>query len=243
MWVAALVRAVIDSVSQGNDSDEGADRMNITTGTQGGKFYAWVRKGMSILFQTPGYITEAMALADARCWLAFHGGESMDMVTVDMNEVYVARQKGTGVWREETAERVARAVAEAYRFNLTVEVKEGTMGQRYIQISDGKGSSYSQWHMGADFRDRVINKYQGATMLTPAGTENVTRPERYGQPDYYGKIEWFDAIDRETDELLPYQVSRVDGREVIVNGPKGLILPGLANLQEAVEVINERRAA
>jgi len=44
-----------------------------------GRFFAQVRNsyadGFGILFETPEYLTEAMALADARCWRAFHGGE------------------------------------------------------------------------------------------------------------------------------------------------------------------------
>lgn len=51
--------------------------MNITTTERDGKHYGTVRQGDRIVFQTPGYLTQSMALADARCWVAFHGKGDM----------------------------------------------------------------------------------------------------------------------------------------------------------------------
>lgn len=77
-------------------------------------------------------------------------------------------------------------------------------------------------------------------MLTPDGIETFTRPEYYGSPAYFGKVEWFDVVDRETDELLPWTVSRVDGGEVVVNHPSSVV-PGLTSLTAAAEVISAQR--
>ncbi|MCX4547272.1 hypothetical protein [Streptomyces sp. NBC_01500] len=227
-------------------NDEGANGMLIQVKRVCGKFFSQVRNshadGFGILFESSEYLTEGMAHADAKCWLAFHEGEKkMSKVEVDAAEIYTARQSVTGVFAEIPAERVAHKVAEAYRFGRVVEVKTGGMGQRYIEISNGKGSAYGQYHVGAEFRDKVVKPHQGKTMLTPRTVKPVTRQEHYGTPAYFGKIEWFDAVDRETSELLPFEVSRVDQYDITVNGPKGLILTGLASLRDAVEAINARR--
>lgn len=133
--------------------------MNTKTTETNGKHYATVSAGDRIVYRTPGYYTAGMALADAQCWAAFHGG-NMDKVTVDLNEVYTARGAGpTGLeYMAVPAERVARAVAEAYRFNLCVEVRTGTRGNAYIQISNGKGSGYGAYHIGAEFADYALNR-------------------------------------------------------------------------------------
>jgi hypothetical protein len=52
-----------------------------------GKFFSQVRNsyadGFDILFESPEYFTEAMAKADAECWMAFHGkGETMPTYTL-----------------------------------------------------------------------------------------------------------------------------------------------------------------
>jgi hypothetical protein len=79
-------------------------------------------------------------------------------------------------------------------------------------------------------------------MLTPNGVETKTRPEFYGTPAYFGKVEWFDVVDRESNELLPWTVSRVDGGECIVNHPNGCPVTGLASLHAAAEVIHGHHA-
>jgi hypothetical protein len=131
----------------------------ITTATaKNGKHTAEVRDGDRVLYRSPEFITERMALADAGCWAAFHGErDGMGKVEVDLNEVYTTRQAETLVFAEVPAGDVARSVANAYAHGLTVEIKSGAMSQRYIEISNGKGSAYGQYHIGADFRERVTN--------------------------------------------------------------------------------------
>jgi hypothetical protein len=219
--------------------------MNTTVEARDGKHFGTVRKGDSILYRTPGYYTEGMALADAKCWLAFHGEDTnMDKVTVDMGETYSAmRHKGADFeWHQPSAQRVADHVADARKFNLCVEIKTGARGQSYIQISDGKGSSYAQYHIGAEFADYVNRKgWLTSVALTPNDVETKTRPEFYGTPAYFGKVEWFDVLDRETGKLLPWTVSRVDGGEVVVNHPSQGVAAGLTSLGAAAEFIHERR--
>ncbi|MDX2590978.1 hypothetical protein PV343_01390 [Streptomyces sp. WI03-4A] len=215
--------------------------MNITTKTENGKHIAEVRNGAGVVFKTAAYLTEAMALADAQCWVAFHGGETMGKITVDMNETYCARQAVTQIMAEVPAENVRRAVESAYAAGLVVEIKRDTLDHDYIEISNGKGSSYGKFHIGADFLATFTRKYLGITMLTPRSTETVTRPEQYGRADYFGKIEIFDAIDRMSGEPVPYQVHRVDHYDITVNGPKGYVQTGLSSLRDAVELINKLR--
>jgi hypothetical protein len=136
--------------------------MNITVTENSGKHFGQVREGDRILFATPGYYTAGMALKSAECWAAFHGkGNDMGKVTVDLGEVYTARGGGpSGLeYRDVPAEHVATIVAQAYEFGLTVEVKTSTVqGTKYIQVSNGKGSSYGQYHVGAVFSDYALNR-------------------------------------------------------------------------------------
>ncbi|MGW3072725.1 hypothetical protein [Kitasatospora sp. NPDC001132] len=81
----------------------------------------------------------------------------MNRITVDMTEAYTARARYTHELMGVPAQRMARIVAQAYDFGLTVEIKDSTRADtQYIQISDGKGSSYGQYFIGADFRDRYM---------------------------------------------------------------------------------------
>jgi hypothetical protein len=136
--------------------------MKITATETNGKHYATVSAGDSIVYRTPGYYTAGMALAAAECWTAFHGkGTDMDKVTVDLGEVYTARGGGASglEYRDVPAEHVAIIVAQAYDFGLTVEVKTSTIqGTKYILISNGKGSGYGLYHVGAVFSDYALNR-------------------------------------------------------------------------------------
>jgi hypothetical protein len=78
-------------------------------------------------------------------------------------------------------------------------------------------------------------------MLVPNNRQSVTRPECYGTPSYFGTVEWFDVVDRYTNELLPWTVSRIDGREVTVNHPSQGVDAGLASIRTAAELIHARR--
>lgn len=54
--------------------------MNITATKVNGKHYTRVVSNGRIVFRSPGYVTARMAMADARCWIAFHG-EAKPMIT------------------------------------------------------------------------------------------------------------------------------------------------------------------
>jgi len=51
--------------------------MNIKTTEANGKHTAQVIKGDSLAFTTPTYYTSEMALAAAKCWVAFHGEDEI----------------------------------------------------------------------------------------------------------------------------------------------------------------------
>ncbi|MFI8830558.1 hypothetical protein ACIGPN_05970 [Streptomyces afghaniensis] len=127
----------------------------ITYHTEGNRITAEVRNGGTTAYTTAPYATERMAYADAYCWLAFHGEkESMTKITADPDEVYtgyIQKQDGpriVTVPTPVTVERVANALAEAERFGLSVDMRRSPAGFRYIEISNGKGSSYSKWWIG-----------------------------------------------------------------------------------------------
>jgi hypothetical protein len=129
-----------------------------------GKYFSQVRNsyadGFDILFESPEYLTEAMAHADAKCWLAFHGG-NMNKVTVDPNEVYTARGGGATMleYRAVSAEYVAWHVSAAYEHGLTVEIHTSTVkGAKYIMVSNGKGACYARYYVGPVFADWALNK-------------------------------------------------------------------------------------
>ncbi|GAA2609679.1 hypothetical protein SMC26_39485 [Actinomadura fulvescens] len=87
-----------------------------------------------------------------------------------------------------------------------------------------------------------------SVILSPNDTESRIRPEFAGTPAYFGKVEWFDVFDRRTDELLDWTISRVDGKECVVNHPRYGVVADLSSLNTAAEVCNaqylsERRAA
>lgn len=77
-------------------------------------------------------------------------------------------------------------------------------------------------------------------ILSPGEVETRNRPEYYGTPAYFGKVEWFDVFDRETDEMLDWTVSRVDDKEITVNHPRYGVVTGLSSLRAAAEVCHEQ---
>jgi hypothetical protein len=135
--------------------------MQITTTQTNGKHYARVADGDRIAYVSPGYHTAGMAQSAAKCWIAFHGkGSEMGKIVVDLNEVYTSRGAGrSGLeYMNVPAGRVARRVASAYEYGQTVEIRTSMLGTPYIQISDGKGSSYAQFHIGPVFAHYAHNK-------------------------------------------------------------------------------------
>lgn len=78
-------------------------------------------------------------------------------------------------------------------------------------------------------------------LLTLNDTETFTREEMRGTPEYFGKVEWFDVVDRESGALLPWTVSRVDGKKCVVNHPTFGVVPELSSLQIAAELVHAQR--
>lgn len=70
--------------------------------------------------------------------------------------------------------------------------------------------------------------------------ETITRPEAFGTPASFGTVEWFDVYDRETDELLSWTVSRVDGGRCFVHHPDWET-DDVSTMNTAAELINARR--
>ncbi|MFJ7419788.1 hypothetical protein ACIQXD_14400 [Streptomyces uncialis] len=56
--------------------------MNTKTQEANGRHYATANHNDRVVYRTPGYLTARMALADARCWIAFHGGKHVPTYTL-----------------------------------------------------------------------------------------------------------------------------------------------------------------
>ncbi|NED36692.1 hypothetical protein [Streptomyces sp. SID8499] len=72
--------------------------MRITVTTKNGKHYGTVHAADRVVYATPGYFTEGMALADVKCWLAFHGGnmEEREPRSIRFETVKCGRCEGMG---------------------------------------------------------------------------------------------------------------------------------------------------
>jgi hypothetical protein len=117
--------------------------MEITVRVSGGMYCAQVRDGRKLVHCTQRFYTEGMALADAKCWMAFHGeGEIMNDL-VKPGDKFEAHRKVTGELRPVGAGEMLRLIAEAKSFGLEVVEKMGTE-RAYIEIGRN-GSSYGQY--------------------------------------------------------------------------------------------------
>jgi hypothetical protein len=117
---------------------------NITVRIAGGRYYGQVRDGKRLMFHTPGYLTEAMALADARCWVAFNG-EADDMVKP--GDVFEVRNKNHEMVTVSAGEMEAR-IRNAKQHGVQVSLMTGTGGREYINLHIG-GSSYGRYFRAA----------------------------------------------------------------------------------------------
>jgi hypothetical protein len=120
--------------------------MNITVRIAGGRYYGQVRDGKRLMFHTPGYLTEAMAMADARCWVAFNAGEIMDIV----QDADIFESRGKADHRVVTigAHQMRARIENARQHGVSVSVMTGEGGRKYINIHQG-GSSYGRYFYAA----------------------------------------------------------------------------------------------
>jgi hypothetical protein len=116
--------------------------MNITVRIAGGRYYGQVRDGKRLMFHTPGYVTEAMAMADARCWVAFNTGEIMDIV--QDADIFESRNKSDHRAVTIGAHQMRARIENARKYGVSVSVMTGERGRKYINIHNG-GSSYGRY--------------------------------------------------------------------------------------------------
>jgi hypothetical protein len=114
--------------------------MNITVRIADGRYYGQVRDGKRLVFHTAGYLTEAMALADARCWVAFNGEAD---VMIKPGDMFETRNKSHQVVIISAGEMEAR-IRNAKQHGVQVSLMTGEGGREYINLHIG-GSSYGRY--------------------------------------------------------------------------------------------------
>jgi hypothetical protein len=118
--------------------------MNITVRIAGGRYYGQVRDGKRLMFHTPGYLTEAMALADAKCWTAFNDkGETVEDIVKD-TQTFQTRSGYDGSLKIVGPDRMRATIANAEQHKVSVSVMTNDRGRKYINIHSG-GSSYGRF--------------------------------------------------------------------------------------------------
>lgn len=110
---------------------------------QDGKFIGVVRSGKVVVYKSAAYVTENMAAADARCWMAFHGEEEPKIV--NPGERFAARTKTRAGMRtvEYSAEHVEAQIAEYAKHGIPAVRRQGATGE-YVEIGRD-GCSYARY--------------------------------------------------------------------------------------------------
>jgi hypothetical protein len=119
---------------------------NIAIATKNGNHYGIVFQDGREAFRTPGYLTEVMALAAAKCWTAFHGDGIMDIV--QDTDTFESRSKGDQRVVISSAQQMRATIANAEKHGVSVSVMTGEGGRKYINIHNG-GSSYGRYFYAA----------------------------------------------------------------------------------------------
>jgi hypothetical protein len=118
--------------------------MSITVTTKNGKHYGIVFQAGRVAFRTTGYLTKAMALADAKCWTAFNDkGETVEDIVKD-TQTFQTRSGYDGSLKIVGPDRMRAAIANARQYKVSVSVVTNDRGRRYINIHNG-GSSYGRY--------------------------------------------------------------------------------------------------
>ncbi|MFE1763095.1 hypothetical protein ACFW81_02565 [Streptomyces angustmyceticus] len=111
--------------------------MNMTVTETSGKCCATVTSGDRIVYRTPEYYTAEMALADAQCWTAFHGGKHMPVYTLAVTPM-------VGGGKRDLPGTYATK-AEAWK-----AVQETFFAEAVTVFEDGKGVGSFQWFRVGD---------------------------------------------------------------------------------------------
>jgi hypothetical protein len=149
-----------------------------------GKFVGGVARNDRAIYVSPGYLTEAMALADARCWLAFHGeAQPMPTYTIALDPIDAPggrRPLGRSVnGKHVTTEYATKAeVWEAVKLTFFAEP--------VTVLEDGEPVASFYWTQGVDepvpgkhmVRPvRELNKW-GRKGWEPVGVQSVGNGKR-----------------------------------------------------------------
>jgi hypothetical protein len=103
-----------------------------------GKYVGQVRQGTATHYETPEYLTKAMAISDANCWKAFHMTEETAQVfdpkecSIDVSDVVTSNKTNGGI---PTRQWTGPEFAEFLKKNMN---KFPTMSYRVSQEYDGR---------------------------------------------------------------------------------------------------------
>ncbi|OKH90483.1 hypothetical protein [Streptomyces uncialis] len=156
--------------------------MNIKTTEADGKHYATVVQGDRIVYRTPDYVTARMALADAQCWNAFHGGKHVPTYTLAITPMISGRAMPL------PGEYATKG--EAWK-----AVQETFFGEAVTVLEDGREIGTFQWFRAQDepcpwapgkvTSVRDLKKWTGmhtgwiATGVQSVGSGNKLGPHRF----------------------------------------------------------------
>ncbi|MFC9191429.1 hypothetical protein [Streptomyces cyaneofuscatus] len=156
--------------------------MKTQTTETNGKHYATVSQGDRIVYRTPGYLTARMALADAQCWGAFHGGKHMPTYTLAVTPIMVGgRRNLPGEYA--TKGEAWKAVQETFENEAVTVFEDGKrMGSfQWFRI----GEEPCPWAPGFVVQVRELRKWHGygrgwvATEVQSVGNATKLGPERF----------------------------------------------------------------
>lgn len=125
--------------------------MQITTKNINGEHVAAVKEGDRIVYVTAEYITERMALADARCWVAFHASTPAALFfnvkhSIETSEgaVELTQAEAMRVFARVEAWRMSRRSRENFQAaRLLRAFREDYAGR----ITWTQGKEISTWYM------------------------------------------------------------------------------------------------